>query len=352
MKILVIGPSTTGSRGGMAAVIRGIEESEALDREFSIDIFPSFVDGSFPLRLLYSAWAYLRFLLRFRSYDLFHIHVATRGSTFRKGLYLRRVKRAGKRAILHVHGAEYLDFYDGLKGWRQKAVEDLFRQADLVLALSDRWKQELEKRFSMKKCAVLENGIDPRRFREAVSDPAENRASFLLMGRLGARKGVYDLIEAAEAAVREDPRITLTLVGDGEVEQVRALVAAKGLSSHISVFGWAGEEEKLRYLKQAGVVILPSYHEGLPVFLLEGMAAGKAVISTRVGAIPEVVTGENGILAEPGDIPALTAAMLRFSRDGELVREFSQRNREKIRAQFDIREMHDRLAGYYREVMR
>ena len=63
-------------------------------------------------------------------------------------------------------------------------------------------------------------------------------------------------------------------------------------------------------------VVLPSYHEGLPMAILEGMAAGKAIISTTVGAIPEVVTGENGALVEPGDVIALAQALLQYGGNG------------------------------------
>ena len=62
MKILEIGPSETRSRGGMAEVIRGIRESEVLGGTFEIDSFPSYIDGSLPVRLLYSLYGYLRFL--------------------------------------------------------------------------------------------------------------------------------------------------------------------------------------------------------------------------------------------------------------------------------------------------
>ena len=76
MKVLEIGPSETRARGGMSEVIRGIRESEILGREFEIDSFPSYIDGSLPARLLYTVYGYLRFLGCCRKYDLFHIHTA------------------------------------------------------------------------------------------------------------------------------------------------------------------------------------------------------------------------------------------------------------------------------------
>lgn len=350
MKILEIGPSETRARGGMAEVIRGIRESEVLSREYEIDSFPSYIDGSLPVRLLYSLWGYLRFLTCYRKYDLFHIHTAERGSTFRKNVYLRTVKRAGKKAVIHIHGAEYLTFYDGLDGRRKRIVDGFFLQADLVLALSAQWKRELESRFGMNACKTLYNGVDPAKLRPAVSDPVERRNAFLMLGRLGERKGAYDLVAAVELAVRQNPALTVCLAGDGEVERVRSIVKKKGLEKNITVPGWIDGEEKLLRLRDAATVILPSYHEGLPVAVLEGMAAGKAIISTTVGAIPEVVGAENGILVKPGDISALAEALLRCSRDTDGLARMSASNMKKAEEIFSIRRTHEALAEYYRQV--
>lgn len=350
MRILEIGPSETRARGGMSEVIRGIRESEVLSREFEIESFPSYIDGSLPVRLAYSVYGYLRFLTRCRKYDLFHIHTAERGSTFRKNFYLRTVKRAGKKALVHIHGAEYLTFYDGLDAGKKQVVDGFFRRADLVLALSGSWKRELESRFQMNGCKTLYNGVDPRRFQAAASDPAERRNAFLMLGRLGERKGTYDLIAAVELAVRRNPALTVCLAGDGEVEKVRALVREKGLEQNITVPGWIDGTEKLRRLGEAATLVLPSYHEGLPMAILEGMAAGKAIISTTVGAIPEVVGAENGILVEPGDVPALAEALLRCSGGGEEFRRMSERNRKRVEDTFSIRRTHEVLAEYYRRL--
>lgn len=349
MRILEIGPSETGSCGGMAEVIRGIRKSRYLNKEFEIDSFPSYIDGKSAVRLFYSVYGYLRFLRRQKQYDLFHIHTAEKGSTFRKNLYLRKIKKEGKRAVVHIHGAEYLSFYDGLNCRRKKIVDNFFRQADLVLALSEQWKRELEKRLSIADCQVLNNGVDTELFRTAACDVSERRNFFLMLGRLGARKGVYDLIDAVEIALKKNPGIKVCIAGDGEVEKVRTLVAQKGLEQHIYVPGWIDESAKLKYLKSTATLILPSYHEGLPVAVLEGMAAGKAIISTTVGAIPEVVGTENGILVSPGDTAALAEALLCCSSDTEMLKGMSRANMEKAVNLYSIRRMHEQLADYYRQ---
>lgn len=349
MKVLVIGPSDTGSQGGMAAVIRDIRESRELNGEFDIDIFPSYIDGGLVLRILYSVYGYLRFLLCFRKYDLFHIHTAERGSTFRKNMYLRTVKKAGKRAVVQIHGAEYLTFYDGLGSLGKGIVDRFFGRADLVLALSDSWRGELESRFHIGTLRTLNNGIDTSLFKRAAGDGEANRNSFLMLGRLGERKGTYDLIRAAEIAVRENPEISICLAGDGEVEKVRRMVREKGLDKHIKVPGWIDGEKKLVYMKEAGTLVLPSYHEGLPMAVLEGMAAGKAVLSTYAGGIPEVVAKENGILVKPGDVEGLAAGLLRLSRDIDMLKAMSRKNMEKAETYFDVRQIHRQLAEYYRQ---
>ena len=86
--------------------------------------------------------------------------------------------------------------------------------------------------------------------------------------------------------------------------------------------------------------------------ILEVMAAGKAIISTTVGSIPEVVTNENGILVEAGDVNALAEALIKCSTDLEMLNEMKENNIEKIKKEFSVRKMHELLAGYYEEVLK
>ena len=135
---------------------------------------------------------------------------------------------------------------------------------------------------------------------------------------LGVRKGSYDLISAIaelEPAVRD--LLHVTLAGDGEVTQVRA--AAEPLGAAVTVRDWAGPAERDELLAAAEVLALPSYDEGLPMALLEAMAAGLVPLTTPVGGIPEAITdGVNGLLIPPGDVPALASAFTRLVEDPAL----------------------------------
>lgn len=351
MKVLIVGPSDIKSRGGMATVISGIRNSKILNEKYDIDIFPSYIDGNIVTRLIYCVFAYIRFLTIYKKYDLFHLHTASNGSTFRKILYLKTVKRAGKKAIVHIHGAYYLVFFDRQKEKRKRQIIDFLDSADLVVALSDDWKEKFEKKFGITNCVSLPNGIDTNAFADAFCNLELHRNEFVLLGRLGERKGVYDLVDAVEKAVKMNPNIKVYMAGDGEIDKVRSRVNEKGLQKNIEVTGWVDLKGKMDLLRKSSTVILPSYFEGLPMSVLEGMAAGKAIISTGVGAIPEVIGAENGILIHPGDIDALADALVKYSTDSEFLKYTAENNKKKAESRFSIECMHRTLAEYYRDLL-
>jgi len=347
MKVLVVGPSETKSRGGMAAVIKDIRNSKLLNEKFQIDIFPSYIDGNTIVRRAYCAVAYLKYLPICKNYDVIHIHAASWGSTLRKGLYLHAAKRHHKKVILHIHSGKFMEHYAAASESVQRKIVGILHAADVVVALSENWKQIFEEAFALTNCVSVENGVDTEALAPADTDITQCCSSFLSLGRLGKAKGSYDLVAAVEKAKIVVPDIKLFLAGDGEVEQVKALVAEKKLQQNIEVVGWIDFAQKLELLKQCGTVVLPSYHEGLPMSILEGMACGKAIISTTVGAIPEVVKPENGILIQPGDVDALADALVKHARDPQLLKTMSACNARKIREDYSMKAMHRKLAALY-----
>lgn len=349
-KILVVGPSPTRSKGGMATVIEEIEKDKKLNEQFNIDVYESFIDGNKLVRLFFSIYAFVKFCLTKRNYDLYHVHVASRGSTFRKGHYVDVIKRWNKKVILHVHGAQYLVFYDEITEKKQKRVVEILKKADMVIALSQDWKDKFDEKFGLSNCYVLENGIDMERLAPAISEPSLHQNAFVTLGRLGQRKGTYDLVEAIDIARKTVPNIKCYLAGDGEVEKVRELVKTRNLEKNIEVIGWANFDKKLELLGSVSTVVLPSYNEGLPMSILEGMACGKAIVSTTVGAIPEVINKENGILVQPGDVNALADAFIQCSTNTTLIKQMSQNNIKKIDSSFSMKMMHKKLARYYETV--
>lgn len=350
MKVLVIGPSPTRSKGGMATVIEEIEKDKRLNEQFDIDIYESYIDGSKFVRFFYSVYAFIKFYLTKRNYDLYHVHVASRGSTFRKGHYIDVIKKWNKKVILHVHGAQYLVFYDEISEKKKKRVVEILKKADMVIALSQDWKNKFDERFGLTNCRVLENGIDMERLAPAIQEPKIHQNAFVTLGRLGQRKGTYDLVEAVNIAHETVPNIKCYLAGDGDVEKIKELVKSKNLEDNIEVVGWANFDKKLELLQSVSTVVLPSYNEGLPMSILEGMACGKAIVSTTVGAIPEVINEERGILVKAGDVQALSEALVECAQNLTKVEKMSMANIDKIQKQFSMDVMHDQLSKYYESV--
>lgn len=347
MRVLVIGPSPTKSKGGMATVISEIAGDKDLCKKYNIDIYESYIDGGLMTRTIYSIFAFLVFCLTKSHYDIYHIHMASRGSTFRKGFYVRMAKKWGKKVIVHIHGAQYMEFFSELSPTKKEKVIKILRSADMVIALSASWKEKFEKVFGLINCVSLPNGINTDKFVDAICNMDENRNSFLFLGRIGERKGIYDLIDAVEIALKRNPDLKLFIAGDGEVDKVKVEITYRGLKKSIDVVGWIDLNEKKELLKKVSTVVLPSYNEGLPMSVLEGMASGKAIISTTVGAIPEVVQEDNGILIRPGDIYSLAESLIKCSSDTDMIRHMSVANVKKIDEQFSMRRMHEVLQGYY-----
>ena len=112
--------------------------------------------------------------------------------------------------------------------------------------------------------------------------------------------------------------------------------------------GWTDDEKKMQLLKQVSSVVLPSYNEGLPMTLLESMAAGKAVITTNVGSIPELVKDpENGTVLEPGNVRKIADAMIFYSEHPEVLKKIASVNMNRIEQEFSLKSMHALLDRYY-----
>lgn len=352
MKVLLIGPSPYRAQGGMASVLKDILRSEQLNRRYELDMHESYIEGSLVKRGVFSVAAFFKFLRKYKEYELFHVHMASYTSTFRKGCYIRFLKRHGKKVLLHVHGGEYLKFYNGLSEKKRKEVDNIWKKSDLIIVLSEEWKERFVQLFGLKKIVVLNNGIDVETYSKGVCSVEEHRNAFLMLGRLEEEKGIYDLVEAVSIAVKTNPKIRLFAAGSGEKEKVQNLIREKGLTEHIKLVGWLDLNQKLELMQQVSTVILPSHNEGLPMSILEGMAAGKAIISTTVGAIPEVISEENGILFPPKDIQCLAEAILRCSLEPMMLRDMSEKNIEKIKKQYSMKKMHEKLAEYYDTCMK
>ena len=351
-RILQIGPGPRYSKGGIATVITDISNNKRIYNDFEMNIYESCNEGIFIKRVFFSILMYLKFLKIYKKYDIFHIHMASYGSTFRKGYYVRFLKKHNKKVVLHIHSGAYLCFYNELTDNKKVIVQNIWNICDVVIVLSDKWKERFEPIFPNAKIEVVKNGIDVDKFNNTINKSSVNKMNFLFLAKICKEKGIYDLLNAINELSIKYPKIKLSIAGHGEIEEVNKIITNFNLERNVDVIGWVDEFKKIELLKKVGTVILPSYHEGLPMTILEGMAAGKVILSTTVGAIPEVVTqNENGILVQPGDIRSLINCIEQVIIDDEFRKYCSINNVEKVRRQFDIQIMHQKIIAIYKNLL-
>jgi len=278
-----------------------------------------------------------------------HIHFASRGSTLRKIILANMVLRARRPLILHAHGAGFDQFHQGLPGPVRSLVNRTLQQASVLIALSSQWRD-----FYVQECEVSPSQVvvlpNPVRVPARVADrTGRTQVQFLHLGRLGKRKGGYDLVNAfASLPESMRARARLVLAGDGDVEGMKKLAAPLG--DRVRVLSWIDAHERDRLLTESDVFVLPSYAEGVPMALLEAMAAGLPCITTPVGGIPDVFThGAEGLLVPPGDEAQLRAAMTIFIADEPARLAAGRRAYESARA-FDVHSYARRLADIYQRI--
>ncbi|HUQ11114.1 MAG TPA: glycosyltransferase family 4 protein [Steroidobacteraceae bacterium] len=274
-----------------------------------------------------------------------HVHFASRGSTLRKMLLAQLVIRARRPLILHAHGGGFDRFHRGLPSVLRRLVNRTLQQANLVITLSSQWRD-----FYIRECELAPSQVvvlpNPVRVPAKIPDRSGHReVQFVHLGKLGKGKGSYDLVKAFLALPDElRARARLVLAGNGDVAELQE---AAGQDSRITVLPWVDSTERDRLLAESDVFVLPSYAEGVPMSLLESMAAGMPCITTPVGGIPDLITqGVEGLLVPPGDVEQLSLAMARLITDDGLRVAAGLRAYERAGAN-DVHAYARRLAEHY-----
>lgn len=346
-RVLLVGPSLE-QKGGMASVQKLIFDHAPPG--ISIRHISTHDEGSMLHRLRVFAIALTTFLslLLQNKVDLVHLHVSEKGSVLRKILLLLMAKAFRKPTLMHTHGCEFHTFHDGLPRWLQSWVNAALQQADRFIVLSESWRT-----YYLSHC-----GLDPARvivLPNPVKIPAQvpdrtgsKTVHFVFLGRVGQRKGSFDLIEAfARLPVDCRNKAQITLAGDGELKKAQTLIEKLNLTAAVKLSGWIDARQRNHLLQSASIFILPSYNEGLPMAILEAMAWGLPVISTPVGGIPEIVdSGETGYLVNPGDLRGLAAAMQSLIEDDALRQIMGCSARERVKP-MDLKAYYSRLMSIY-----
>lgn len=293
-------------------------------------------------------------------------------------LELVRQFRADGTKVVHTHHLSQL-LYGGLAGrWAgcrvihteheyytltrprsQQLLRVLTRLADRVTAVAEPVRNFLEGTVGIpaSKLITIQNGVDICRYEEAVPhnrdqwDLKNNDVIICCVGRLSLEKGHTVLLRAFRKVISRHPLVRLALIGEGEErERLQHLAADLNIQHFVRFLGLRADVPEV--LAACDLFALPSIQEGLPMVILEALAAGKAVIASEVGAIPDVIRhGATGLLVPPGDVDALADALCLLIEDEGARQRLGQSGRELVREAYDFERTVQQYDDLYQSVL-
>ncbi|UPG92581.1 glycosyltransferase [Luteibacter aegosomatissinici] len=234
----------------------------------------------------------------------------------------------------------------------------LFAAGDRMLPISKRWQHKLEALgCAPEKIQVHRMGVDLDSFpflpRTRPSSSPERTLRVVTVARLVEKKGVRYLCEAVALAAAHGVPVDLEIIGDGPLHaELQAFVASRGLAGRIQLSGRRDKTHVQAALRGADVFALPSVtaadgdQEGIPVSLMEAMAAGVPCLSTLHSGIPELIEdGRSGWLVPERDAEALAQKLAAIQRGSYDLLQIARCARETIENRFNQRQLHDQLAA-------
>ena len=188
------------------------------------------------------------------------------------------------------------------------------------------------------KLAVIHCGVNPTLFSRLNEKPDGHR--LLYVGRLSASKGLPILLDSLVTLKDIYPELILTVVGDGEDRSmITARVEQLGLQTQVKFVGYQSQTEVRQHLQQSNIFVLPSFAEGIPVVLMEAMAARLPVIATQIAGVSELVEdGVNGYVIPPGEPNVLASRLAQLLEDQALCDRLGEAGRSKIENAFNLRQ--------------
>ncbi|MDO9197474.1 glycosyltransferase family 4 protein [Rhodoferax sp.] len=348
--VVMIGPCPD-AKGGMASVV-AVYRANGLFASGDCRYLTTATEGHGLRKLVVAASSLLRFfaLLLAGRVALLHVHGASHGSFWRKFAFMRLARLFSVPVIFHLHGGEFRQFVDQRLGSavRQRVVDTL-AACRLIYCLNEEVGDWLRTLVPGAVVQVMPNPID---LRAGAASHAKRAPCVLFLGRLEREKGVFDLVRAVAAIAHQVPGIRLTLCGAGSAGgDVEQLAIQNGIGHLVDFPGWVDGEVKADLLRRAGVFVLPSYAEGMPMAVLEAMAARTPVVASRVGAVANMLEdGASGFIVEPGNVAMLGDAILAALTDGKTTHLMTERAAVRVRTLYAADVVIERLRQRYSEL--
>lgn len=346
IKVLMIGPARSVN-GGISGVVNNYYDA-GLDKQIDLNYIGTMEDGSKLHKLLVAMKALLKYIAKISQYDIVHVNMASDISIYRKMPFIQIASICKKKIIIHQHGGHIDEFfYEICNDNQRKRIKRVIDKADKMLVVAPHLKDIFGDITDVNKITVFPNTIKvPMTYEKNYSEQ-----KILFLGRLCKEKGIHELLDAVQEVKSHYPKLQVYLGGVWVDEELKE--KADGYREWIHQLGWIDYEKKGKYLKECNIFVLPTYFEGLPVSLLEGMAYGCACVASNVGGIPYMMLPEEtGLLIPPKDTKALKDALIKLLEDNALQKKFGVAAREKISKEYNIDNSVRDLVQIYQNISR
>jgi glycosyltransferase involved in cell wall biosynthesis len=293
--------------------------------------------------------AYLLEALAFRrraarlGIDHVHVHFSTNVAA----VAMLTHKLGGPSYSFTVHGPDELVDPPSL------SLADKVRHSALTVAITDYCRGRIlaEAPDAAGKVRIIRCGIDLADY--AYDPQVPDNGRLICIGRLCHNKGQIHIPAAVAQVVGEHPDLVVELIGGGEDEAaIRAEIAKHGVERHVVLHGWGTGAFVHEQLATGRAMLLPSYAEGLPIVIMEALAIGRPVLTTRITGIPELVDGGCGWIFEPGDVDAIAQALRGVMRASSEERAaLGREGRRRVEERHDLRKQGEALLEAFQEIV-
>lgn len=237
--------------------------------------------------------------------------------------------------LLHIHGGLFIT-----QGTRnllfKKLAHSLFCHSKQVIVLSEFEQIVLKERFGFSTTKVLSNSVDTSIFNDRPKNQLIDQPTLLYLGRIEKNKGIIELVEALEL-LKKNFSFQFVLCGTGPLVQYCTTECERILGNNFEYKGIVSGEDKINVIKHSDVFILPSYFEGLPMALLETMAAGVVPVVTDVGSMKHIIKhGTNGLLVKKQNPQDLYEKLYDMLSNPLLYKSLSIQASKTIEEKYDI----------------
>lgn len=267
------------------------------------------------------------------------VHLTTSGSLglFKDYVILRFFKSKYVKSILHIRYGRIPEIKEK-NNWEWKILKRNLTLSDYIIVLDNGTLKALEE-FSSK-LALIPNPIVDEKISDLNEVLDKESKSIVFVGHVIKTKGVLELIEAF---LELSDEYTLKIIGPYEILMYDELVKVSRNNSRIDFLGSKSNDTVLEELKKCDIFVLPSYTEGFPNVVLEAMAQKCVVISTKVGAIPDMLDGDCGICVDSKSTDALKEAFILLENNKELKDVFVNNAYKKVVEQYSFTKVYNQL---------